>query len=249
MAGSSVDRAIGQIVDELDELDDAHAISLLDVGVGTGRFCARLRQRSKLPIFPYGLDLSERMVDIAGRRIPDLVTSVGDAADLSRHFPGRLFGLAATHFVTGYVPIAAIATMVHSRLEPGGYWSFVGGTKRAFPELQRTGDTRVFRRMFRFGDRQLDDVIINPADRAEVVQAMENAGFSIRRIETYHPPVRFRDLDEFLEFGYTGGWLTPFVEHMGLHQANRLTRAFLNRFVFPIHDHHEVEIVLAQKSR
>ncbi len=50
-----------------------------------------------------------------------------------------------------------------------------------------------------------------------------------------------------MDFAYHGGWLTPFVEAMGLHRLNRAARMLMNLFFFPVEDHHSIEIVLAQK--
>ncbi len=102
-----------------------------------------------------------------------------------------------------------------------------------------------------FGGRRLviDDVVCNPTDRDDVVQTLERNGFEICAGETYQPALRFKNFQEFMDFAYRGGWLTPFIEMLGLHKANRMTRLMMNLFFFPIQDHHNIEIVLAQKVR
>ena len=67
--------------------------------------------------------------------------------------------------------------------------------------------------------------------------------------ETFEPALHFRTFDEFMDFAYRGGWLTPFLEALGLHKANAMTRLMLNLFFFPVQDHHSIEIVLAQKVK
>jgi hypothetical protein len=42
--------------------------------------------------------------------------------------------------------------------------------------------------------------------------------------------------------------LTPFIERLGLHRAGSLTRLMMNRFFFPVNDHHSIEIHLARKA-
>jgi hypothetical protein len=54
-------------------------------------------------------------------------------------------------------------------------------------------------------------------------------------------------MDQFMDFAYRGGWLTPFIETLGVQKAGLTTRLLLDRFFFPIEDHHSIEIVLAQK--
>ena len=93
----------------------------------------------------------------------------------------------------------------------------------------------------------IDDMVHSPTDRQEVLDTMEKHGFVVRQCETFEPRLKFRNLDEFLDFAYWGGWLTPFVEAVGLHKAKALTRFFLNWFFFPIEDNHVIEIHLAQK--
>jgi hypothetical protein len=51
-----------------------------------------------------------------------------------------------------------------------------------------------------------------------------------------------------MDFAYYAGWLTPFIQALGLHRARALVRAILNAFFFPVQDHHSIEIVLAQKA-
>jgi hypothetical protein len=140
-----------------------------------------------------------------------------------------------------------LAPKIHARLADGGWWSLVGGTKAGFPALQRKANSRAIRWLFGGRKLDVDGLVSNPADRAEVVGALEANGFAVRAAETFLPPLHFADLREFLEFAYYGGWLTPFIEALGLHRARPLVRAVLNTCVFPAKDHHCIEIVLAQK--
>ena len=95
----------------------------------------------------------------------------------------------------------------------------------------------------------IDPAAIIPADQEEVVRTLESNGFAVRACETYRPALNFRKFEEFMDFAYRGGWLTPFIEMLGLHQANAMTRLMMNLFLFPVRDHHNIEIVLAQKVR
>jgi hypothetical protein len=132
-------------------------------------------------------------------------------------------------------------------LEPGGYWSYLGATKQAFPCLQSKANNKLLRWFFGAPNVDISTEIPCPTDRQEVLDTLERNGFVVRECETFQPKVSFRNLDEFLEFAYYGGWLTPFIESVGLQKAGAFTRFLLNRFVFPIEDHHCVEIHLAQK--
>jgi SAM-dependent methyltransferase len=221
---------------------------VLDVGTGTGRFLERLRSEVNAQLRPYGLDISQKMLDIACARMPDLQAAVEDAANLDACFPGVSFDLVCTHFVTGLVPLDVLAPQIAWRLEPGGLWSFVGGTKAGFPVLQKTINSRFLRWLFKINTLDVGAVVCNPADQAEVEGTLRSNGFTVCACETFRPQLYFKDLHEFLEFGYYGGWLTPFLEDLGLHRAKPWLRKVLNTVVFPVRDHHEIVIALAQKT-
>jgi len=244
--GDSLDRAIAQI-QESQLIEPSHGrLKVFDIGMGTGRFLEKLTQAG-LSIEPFGLDLSQKMIDVARRRITGLVTALDDAANMDAHFQSESFDLISTHFMTGFVPMSLLAPKIWSKLAEGGYWSFAGGTKAGFPELQKKANAKSLRWLFGGNSINVDTQVTNPADRSEVIQTLESNGFVIQECDTFTPELHFADFDEFLEFGYWGGWLTPFIEALGLQHARPLVRLFLNKFVFPAEDHHNIEIVLAQK--
>ncbi|MEZ6033868.1 MAG: hypothetical protein R3C17_12305 [Planctomycetaceae bacterium] len=76
---------------------------------------------------------------------------------------------------------------------------------------------------------------------------IEANGFEVMASETYEPQLQFADFDEFMEFAHRGGWLTPFIEDLGLHKAKRWQRSVLNRLVFPVIDHHNIVLALARR--
>lgn len=246
ITGDTLDRATEQIRKQILE-DRVGPLRVYDVGMGTGMFLTRLRALAGEGIQPFGLDLSQKMIDCAYAKIPDLAGAVDTAANLDAHFPEQSFDLISTHFISGFVPLEVLAPKVYSRLEDGGYWSYLGATKGAYPHLQKVANNKILRRLFGGQALDIDRMVITPANQQEVFATLEKNGFVVRQCETFEPKLKFRDLDEFLEFGYYGGWLTPFIEAIGLHKAGAFTRFILNRFVFPLEDHHSVEIHLAQK--
>jgi len=221
-------------------------MDVLDVGIGTGLFYERLRQLAGRDIRPYGLDISRQMIDVARNRVPDLVAAIDDAANIGSHFEETAFDLICTHFVTGFVPLVELAPAIFSKLKPGGYWSFVGGTSHGFPELQRVAGSPLIRLLFR--GRSLDPgALKTPLNQQEVTGRLREHSFEVCAAETFEPPLEFRNFDEFMVFAWRGGWLTPFIEELGLQNAGGMLRGLLNRFVFPVHDCHRVAIVLARK--
>jgi len=243
----SLDRALEQLMwpGRLAHHDDL--LRVLDLGVGTGAFLNRLREQVGR-IRPYGIDISEKMIDIARNRLPDLEAEVDDAAHLDRHFVGEQFDVVCTHFVTGFVPARVLAPMIHGRLAPGGFWSIVGGTKEGFPILRQKAQGRLTRCLLGGRTPNVQEMVVYPADRRELTSVLIDHDMAIVAAETFHPAVLFKNFADFMNFAYYGGWLTPFIESLGLHQANAVLRTTLNTFFFPVRDHHSIEIVLAQKN-
>src|SRR5579864_2105139 len=86
VAGISLDRAAEQIRERHLLGNDGDELKVLDVGVGTGAFLAKLQALAGSRVRPFGLDLSAKMVEIARRKLPDLEAAVDDAANLDAHF-------------------------------------------------------------------------------------------------------------------------------------------------------------------
>ena len=221
-------------------------MSVLDLGMGTGLFFDRLLAESDREILPFGLDISDRMLEVARRRIPRLRSAVDDAANLDRHFCETSFDLICTHLITGFVPLEILAPKIWDKLAPGGYWSFVGATSSAFPELQRKASSRLIQMLL--GNKKIEFTgLITPDDQQEVEDIAEANAFEIPAAQTIKPQISFSNFDEFMDFSYHGGWLTPFVEELGLQNIRPTLRVFLNTFVFPIRDHHTVVVALMRK--
>lgn len=247
VTGNTLDRAAEQIRAQGLLEDRADRLRVYDVGMGTGMFLTRLLALAGDRIQPFGLDLSQKMIDCAYQKIPDLAGAVDTAVNLDTHFPEYSFDLICTHFITGFVPLDVLAPKVWSRLEDGGYWSYLGATKGAYPTLQSKANHPFLRLMFGGQKLDIDGMVLSPANQREVLDTLERHGFVVRQCETFEPKLHFANLDEFLEFAYYGGWLTPFIDAIGLQKTSAFMRWILNRFFFPMDDHHSVEIHLAQK--
>ncbi|MFO0949803.1 MAG: class I SAM-dependent methyltransferase [Isosphaeraceae bacterium] len=245
--GRSLDLGIAQMKKQGLIGEGGEPLSVLDVGMGTGLFLGKLKEAAGDQVVPFGVDLAENMVEFARKRIPDLNVVVGDASDLRGLFPGHQFSCVCTHFVTGFVPMKVLAPQIAERLKPGGYWSLVGGTRKAYGALQAKGESWFLRKLAGAGDRKVDDTVLNPADLAEVEQVMNAHGLDLVQGETFRPALEFNDFDQFMEFGYRGGWLTPLIESLGLPQAGPLKRWLINRLIFPVTDAHDIVIALGRK--
>lgn len=242
----SLDLGIAQMRDEgLFSADEPFRV--LDIGMGTGLFLEKLGRAVGDRMVPSGIDLAENMLEVARRRLPGLEAVVGDASRLDEFFPGQEFDCIGTHFVTGFVGMRVLAPQIARKLRPGGYWTLVGGTRKAYPALQAKGDSKLLRWLSGAGDRKMDDTVLNPADEREVAAIMDAHGLDVLRSETFEPALDFPNFDAFMEFGHRGGWLTPLIESMGLHRAGPWKRWLIDRLVFPVADTHNIVAVLGRK--
>lgn len=246
--GDSLGRAIGQIRRRQADIVGAAPLNVLDLGVGTGLFLEKLRADTLREIQPFGLDISHKMIELAQNRLADLVAAVDDAANLDNHFQSVAFDLICTHFITGFVPLGILAPKIRAKLKSRGFWTFVGGTKAGFPQLRRKASSLPLKKwLFGGWKSNVDELVCNPTGQDEVVATLVENGFTVCECETFSPDLHFIDFKGFMEFAYYGGWLTPFIEALGLHQANLMIRLLLNTVYFPARDQHNIVIALAQK--
>jgi len=247
ITGDSQDFAIGQLKQENVLAAGLPTLNVLDIGMGTGMFLSKLRKASERIIEPFGLDLSENMAQQAKLKHPDLEFVVDDATRFDAHFSGREFDLICTHFITGFVPIPHLAPRIFDRLSPDGYWSFLGATSTAYPELQKMANSRLVHGLFGAGEMDVSKDVPTPENTADACGQLKDQGFVIASAETYRPELNFPDFQSFMEYGYHGGWLTPFIEKLRLQDAGWATQKLVNFLIFPIRDHHHIAAIVARK--
>jgi hypothetical protein len=116
-----------------------------------------------------------------------------------------------------------------------------------FPALQKLARGKLLRLLRKGRSFDVRDFARNPADQDEVVRVLRGHGFTVCDCETFEPELDFKDFNEFYEFAYLGGWLTPVLEALGLHRPSAVLRTALNAWLFPVRDHHSIVIALARK--
>lgn len=248
VTGNSLKQAVGHLRSEgvLDRSTHSEPLEVLDLGLGTGLFLEKLMAEFQGSVRPFGVDLSPRMTEIAEARIAGLQAQVDDAANFDAHFAGAQFDLICTHFITGFVAIEELAPRILKRLKPGGYWSFVGSSKIAYPALRKKASSALVRMVF--GGAKLDlSGMLCPDDEPALQAVIADNGFELIHTSTYQPELNFPNMEEFMEYAYTGGWLTPFLEDLGVQHAGRATRALLDKLVFPMTDHHNILLAVGRK--
>ena len=247
LIADSQECAIGQML-TADFFATRHGerIDVLDLGMGTGTFLEKV-MASADDVQPFGLDLSDSMAKIACERIPKLQFRIGDAANFDQHFPEQQFDLISTHFITGFVATEHLAPLIAKRLKPGGVWSFVGSSQAAYPVLRMYANNR-FLRMLLGGARTSMENLLSPRDEHHLGNMMRDVGLEVLASDTQTPQLKFETFAEFMVFAYDGGWLTPYIEDLGLHKAGKATRALLNELIFPMSDQHNILHGVAQKN-
>ncbi len=245
---SSFQRGITQI-QNTNLLQSQKPLQALDIGIGTGSFLSQIAALTESEVSLSGLDISEKMLDIARTKIPNLKAVVDTAANLEHHFVGKSFDLICSHFITGFVPMSELAPKIWDLLEEGGYWSLIGQTMAGYPTLRKKEASLPYKvfRWFSSSPKVEMDIVCNPKGRGEVLETFRENGFEVCHIETFEPQVDFANIGEFLDFGYRSGWLTPFIEKLGIHKASKMFTLVMNLLFFPCHDHLSIEIALAQK--
>ncbi len=152
--------------------------------------------------------------------------------------------------MTGFVPMRELAPKIWDLLEEGGYWSLIGQTMARYPTLRRLEDSmanKFIRLVSSTPKLDTSNLVCNPEGRGEVLEIFQANDFEVCQIETFEPKVVFANLDDFLDFGYHNGWLTPFIEKLGIHQASKMLTLLINILLFPVQDNLSIEIALARK--
>jgi ubiquinone/menaquinone biosynthesis C-methylase UbiE len=168
LAGKPIDRAL---LDCLVELCSGHGKPIADVGCGPGHLTAYLAGRGADVL---GVDLSEKMIEVAGRRHPALRFQVGSMTALP--VPDAAWAGAVCAYSIIHVPAdrrpTAYAELARA-IVPGG-WLLT--TFHVSDLEQRTGDTAHFAEWWGF-DVDLDFHYLDPD---EVANGLVGAGFEVR---------------------------------------------------------------------
>ena len=95
--------------------------SVLDLGCGYGENCAEFKARGARAVL--GVDISEKMLEVATQEHPDIEFIRADISDLSfiKEKYDVVFSSLAVHYVEDF---AAFTRGVYDVLNPGGYFIF-----------------------------------------------------------------------------------------------------------------------------
>jgi len=233
------DQALTQIRGTLQQNPQA----ILDLGMGTGEWLLNLAQ-----VFPqaacHGVELSQKMMEVAQRKFTDRGRSVKifheDANHFGKHVGPETMDLITVHFVLNYIDRKRVIAEAFRCVKKGGFFSVASSTHESFSVLHGLATqflpAEVIKAQF-----------LIPEDLRELETDLIEAGFKVSQGQVFQKTVRFEDFDHLHHFAMHSGWLSdPIVmNHLGTEQLGMLQEFF--KSMFPLEDHFQAAIVLAEK--
>ena len=222
---------------------------VLDIAAGTGVSLAFL-ERKWGPLDFAAIDISAKMLDIAGRRLTSPVRCICDnALHADRHFAPGSMDLILGQFLYSHVPPAKIFASAHRILRPGGCFSVVTPTKDQFDgvfegPLALTG--KVLRAKSSLKKLWLQE------SHDDNMALLRKAGFEITAEKSYSHPFVIPNEEAFWDFSFRAGWLMAAYEQKfrsRLWMARSLGKVLLwiNPDIFPLSARVNISLVIARK--
>ena len=166
--------------------------AVLDLGCGYGEHCEEFLRRGASSVL--GVDISEKMLEVATAEHPDVKFIRGDISDLSfiNGVYGAVFSSLAVHYIEDF---PKLCREVNGLLEPGGYFIFsqenpLTTSRKGGHEWARDENGKVqFMKLsdyarpgIRVSRWFVDGVIKYHRMFSDVVNALTDAGFHIERM-------------------------------------------------------------------
>lgn len=243
--------AITQIVKE--HLGMKPNYKVLDFGVGNGAFLEKLRQYLPNAHFT-GIDISKEMLVRAQQKIP-LTTIEANAADASHYLPHHSQDLVLAHFINAYIPIHTLFHEADLLTRSNGYFSLITTTYESFPVAQRqlanfiAEDSLVSSVVGHYYKTMVKNTTV-ASGLEELLQAFSQHKFKVVQHQRLEIPIKLNNIDELALFGIEGTWFLNSISMRMLPKnflIARLKRLFSKIFVFPYHDTHIIDVILAKK--
>jgi SAM-dependent methyltransferase len=208
---------------------------ILDFALGTGEslvaIAGQFPRAAKL-----GIDLSEKMIEIARRKV-DVTAFRGDSRNAAAFVAPGSIDLGLMHFLLGYVEATEALAAAAACLRAGGLFSLVTSTFESFQKLHLVAQGFVSEEFIRSG-------IHTPEGSAHVRALVEAAGFDVLALDVDRRTLSFRDFDDLYEFGTRSGL---FASSFAALTAEQIAFMRAAKEFFPFEDEYQATVVLARK--
>jgi ubiquinone/menaquinone biosynthesis C-methylase UbiE len=226
---------------------------ILDFGVGNGAFLQKLHQEMPHAEFT-GIDVSSEMLKQAQEALP-LNTIEGSAADADRFLPAHSQDLVVAHFINAYIPINVLFNEAKLLTRANGHFSMITTTYDSFPHAQQQlaqfiAEDSILSSVVGHYYKSIVKNTTVAANEDELMLAFKQHQFEVIAHKRLEIPITINNIDELALFGIEGTWFLNTLSIRMLPKyflIQRLKRLFSKIFVFPYHDTHIIDVVLAKK--
>lgn len=244
--------AIKQIVENVTNKSD---LKILDLGVGDGAFLSKLKKITPNGKFT-GIDLSKEMLKQA-KNILDFTAIEGSAANATQYLPTQSQDLIMAHFINAYIPTDILFQEAQMLAKSDGYFSVISTTYESFPLSQKyladfIAKGTIYSNIVGHYYKEVVKKTPVTAGKNDLFNFLNKHNFTVVAHDRIKIDLTFNDIDELVSFGIEGAWFlnalsisTMLPKSFVLHRIKRL---FEKIFVFPYHDTHIIDVVLAKKS-
>jgi ubiquinone/menaquinone biosynthesis C-methylase UbiE len=184
------------------------ATHVTDLGIGTGLFAEKLY--SLFPLFEqfYGIDLSDKMLEVAKTRLPFTWNPIAaDAKEAEQHVPAASQDLILCHFLYDYVSPHILLPLAFRLLKEGGYLSILTSTKEQFDEAfyQKISGIKALPSYIKIREKIERSSII--ASHQIHKQLATMSGFHVVADHASTHPIVLKKADELIHFTCESGWM------------------------------------------
>lgn len=243
--------AIQQIINNLHKSED---FKILDLGVGDGAFLAKLKK-----LFPNadftGIDLSKEMLKQA-KNIVDFTAIEGSAANATNYLPLHSQDLILAHFINAYIPTEVLFNEAQMLTKANGYFSVISTTYESFPLAQRyladfIAKGTILSNIVGHYYKEVVKKTPVAAGKDDLLKFLHQHNFEVVTHERIEIDLTFNNIEELSAFGIEGAWFLNVLSIPTMLPKSfllqRIKKLFEKIFVFPYHDTHVIDVVLAKK--
>lgn len=242
--------AIKQIVDNISN----NNLEILDLGVGDGAFLAKLKKLTPNGTFT-GIDLSKEMLKHAKNSL-DFTAIEGSAANASQYLPRNSQDLIMAHFINAYIPTDILFQEAQILAKDNGYFSVISTTYESFPLSQKyladfIAKGTIYGNIVGHYYKEVVKKTTVTSGKNDLFKFFAKHNFSIVAHDRIKIDLTFNNIDDLVTFGIEGAWFLNALSVSTILPKNfvlqRIKRLFEKIFVFPFHDTHIIDVVLAKK--